>query len=131
MTKRELALRLLQDAGPRGVTTAEFLRAGVGSRYGARLREIREAGYDIVSERLTASSFRYELQNVSDPQTQVADPSPTRTSLVDGKPPSSLRGGGLSLAWSRSYDGKWSRELLDVEAWLRYEDLNEQMVMAA
>lgn len=61
MTRKWLLLRLLEDAGQKGVTTAEVMQAGVGSRYGARLLELRTDGYTIRSERERAGSFRYTL----------------------------------------------------------------------
>lgn len=61
MTRRSLCLSLLEDAGPQGVTTGEFLQAGVGSRYGARLLELRKQGYVITSERIRDGSWRYVL----------------------------------------------------------------------
>lgn len=61
MTRRAIALQLLQDAGGAGVTTGDLMRAGVGSRYGARLKELRDEGYEIHSERLRGGSWRYIL----------------------------------------------------------------------
>jgi hypothetical protein len=67
MTRRDLALSLLQDAGPRGVTTSEFMNAGVGSRYSARVRELRQAGWSITSERIREGSWRYTLEPPLEP----------------------------------------------------------------
>lgn len=61
MTRRDLTLSLLRAAGPSGVTTAELLQAGVGSRYGARLLELRELGHTITAEREREGSWRYIL----------------------------------------------------------------------
>jgi hypothetical protein len=61
MTRRDLALHLLREAGSRGITTAEFLRAGVGSRYSARIMELRQAGHVIEAERIREGSWRYVL----------------------------------------------------------------------
>ena len=66
MTRRQLVLHLLREAGPRGVTTAELLQAGCGSRYGGRLFELREQGHVIEGERLREGSWRYRL--VHDPE---------------------------------------------------------------
>lgn len=60
MTKRELVLALLKR-NPNGVTTGQFLRAGAGSRFGARVQELRERGYTIVSERVRDGEFVYRL----------------------------------------------------------------------
>lgn len=61
MTRRGLCLHLLREAGERGVTTAELLQAGVGSRYSARILELRTEGYVIESERIREGSWRYVL----------------------------------------------------------------------
>lgn len=61
MTHKELALHLLREAGDRGVTTAEMLQAGVGSRYSARLLELRQEGHLIESERIREGSWLYTL----------------------------------------------------------------------
>lgn len=69
MTNRELGLkpsaqrvlRMLRDAGDRGVTTGEFIRAGI-ERFSARKLELRKAGFDIDKERLSQSAFRYFLR---------------------------------------------------------------------
>jgi hypothetical protein len=61
MSRKWLLLRLLKDAGSVGATTADLLAAGVGSRYGARLLELRDHGYVIESRRERQSSFRYIL----------------------------------------------------------------------
>ena len=65
MTQRDLVLRMLTDAGDRGVTTGAFLDAKV-PRFSARIEELRRAGYLIVKHRVTASRFRYELVGVDD-----------------------------------------------------------------
>lgn len=61
MTRRALLLHLLQEAGDRGLTTAEIIQAGVGSRYGARLLELRKEGWVVEAERVRDGSWRYRL----------------------------------------------------------------------
>lgn len=62
MSKREHVLQLLRAAGPRGVTTAEFLEDGqCGSRFGARVQELRDAGWSIDARRVRAGSHVYVL----------------------------------------------------------------------
>lgn len=53
-TQRERVLRLLQDAGSRGVRTNEFLSERL-PRFAARLHELRQRGYVISTGRDTAS----------------------------------------------------------------------------
>jgi hypothetical protein len=62
MSKRELVHRLLREAAPRGVTTAEFIEAGCGSRFGARVQELRDAGHLVDSKRLRSGSYLYTLR---------------------------------------------------------------------
>ena len=45
MTKTELALQLVSR--PIGACPTSFLDAGVGVRYSARLKELRDMGYEI------------------------------------------------------------------------------------
>lgn len=61
MSKKGKVLALLKLAGEHGVTTAEFLRHGCGSRFGARIQELRDEGYRIDSERVRDGSSRYRL----------------------------------------------------------------------
>jgi hypothetical protein len=53
--------RLLRDAQPGSVTTHQFIEAGCGSRYSARLFELRELGCEIVTKRLRQGSASYTL----------------------------------------------------------------------
>jgi len=53
-------LRLLQAAGPRGVTTGEFLAAYIG-RFGARLAELKAVRWQILRVDESAHSSRYTL----------------------------------------------------------------------
>jgi hypothetical protein len=63
LSPRQALLRqLLVNAGSRGVTTAEILQAGVGSRYGQRIKELRDDhGLVIEASRETQSRWRYTL----------------------------------------------------------------------
>ena len=89
MTRRDTLAGLLRAAGSRGVTTAEILQAGVGSRYGARLLELREAGWVVAVSREREGSHRYRL--VSEPSVPAAGMEPVTAaagteelSLFDG-----------------------------------------------
>jgi len=74
------ALRLLRSAGDRGVTTQDFLLAGVGSRYSARIFELRrEFGCDIEEQRQRAGSSRYWLREEPPGLDQSAPGSAART----------------------------------------------------
>lgn len=88
MTRRDLLAHLLVEAGDRGLTTAELLQAGVGSRYSARLLELRELGWVIESERIRDGSWRYTLVRKPDVD---RDASPRRDS-AEGTPAQGTRG---------------------------------------
>lgn len=58
-------LRMLQAAGPRGVTSGELANA-YSLRYSARLLEIRRAGYSVRKEPVRDSAqWRYWLAEAS------------------------------------------------------------------
>lgn len=61
MTRLQLVEHLLTDAGSNGVTTSAFLRAGAGSRFGARVQELRDQGQHITCSRVRDGEFRYVL----------------------------------------------------------------------
>jgi hypothetical protein len=79
MTRKWLLLSLLETAGERGVTIGEIMGAGVGSRYGARLLELREQGYVVEAKREREGSFRYTL--LATPDDLVDPPSETVASI--------------------------------------------------
>ena len=58
MTKRELVLSMLENAD--AVTGREFVDAGV-FRYSARIKELRDRGYVIESNRISQSHFEFRL----------------------------------------------------------------------
>jgi hypothetical protein len=61
-SSRALIRHLLEEAGDRGVTTAQLLEAGAGSRYGARIHELRhEDGLNITEKPLRQGSSVYKL----------------------------------------------------------------------
>jgi hypothetical protein len=61
---RDRALALLKDK--RRVTNAELLDVA-GFRFGARLKELRDAGYDIVTEPKDGGLVVYEYRGVKTP----------------------------------------------------------------
>jgi hypothetical protein len=54
-------LHALQDAGPRGVTTGEFLEAHIG-RFSARIGELRAVGWAIKGTRESDHAWRFVLE---------------------------------------------------------------------
>lgn len=67
MNKRQQVLQLLQQAGTHGVTTGEFLDAGCGSRFGARIQELRDRGMVVDVHRLRSGSYCYALRTPDTP----------------------------------------------------------------
>ena len=84
---KALTRHLLEEAAPRGVTTNEFLVAGCGSRFGARIHELRHAaGLRIDEERMRDGQSRYRL-------IQPAEPAPAESAVA----PPPTGGGGSQL----------------------------------
>jgi hypothetical protein len=78
MTQKQDVLRMLDQArvDRRGVTNGQFVEAGI-VRYGARIEELRKAGYRIAKQRLSAGGWRYTL---------LADSGSAGASASDGEP---------------------------------------------
>lgn len=70
-TQKQTVLAMLEAAGDRGVTSAEFYAAYL-PRFSARLLELREEGHVVSSERLRDSAWRYTLLN-----SPAVSPAPT------------------------------------------------------
>jgi hypothetical protein len=64
------ALTLLRARGQAGVTNAELLEAA-GFRYGARLLEIRRAGWHVESRHEHDGQWRFILHGPANPGQQV------------------------------------------------------------
>lgn len=86
MTRRQTLLAILEAAGDRGATTAELIQGGVGSRYSARLLELRDEGYVIQGERVRDGSWRYTLTD----SPQELDGPPNPLGPVEGGGPGAL-----------------------------------------
>jgi len=82
MTKKELTLKLLRDAGSEGVDNRTLVNEGVW-RYSARIKELRDEGYNIHTIRLDQGHFRFVL--VLPSRSNQAPPLPQRVT-TDGKP---------------------------------------------
>jgi len=63
-SQRQRIIELLRQNGKAGLLTGDFLRIPI-ARYSSRLRELRQQGYEISTERITESNFKYIL--VSEP----------------------------------------------------------------
>lgn len=64
LTKKQLTLNLLRSAGKTGVDNRELNHAGIW-RYSARIKELRDEGYNIRTIRLGQGHFRFILTEPS------------------------------------------------------------------
>jgi hypothetical protein len=85
-SRKALALHLLQE-NPRGVLTGDFIQAGVGARYSARIYELRhQDGYEITETYEKPGASRYQL--VSSPTSEpVPDADATPPAAGSASPP--------------------------------------------
>jgi hypothetical protein len=58
--QRERILALLLERGPQGATNVEL--NAIGFRFGARVHEIRKAGWDVETKQESESLFRFILK---------------------------------------------------------------------
>lgn len=77
---------LLVEAGPDGVTTNQLMAFGAGSRYSARILELRDQGMTIESVKVTEGNWRYTLVGAG---VRTSAPAPTAwhglpAGMVDG-----------------------------------------------
>jgi len=101
VAQRDLVLRMLRDAGRRGVTNVAFYEAHV-PRFGGRLLELRQAGYSIRTERLWSGNFRYVLTGEPrqltplpakvEPEAELAPPTLFDVSEAASPPTSAITG---------------------------------------
>ncbi len=84
--QRQRIIELLRQNGRAGVLTGDFLRIPI-ARYSSRLRELRQMGYEISTERLTESCFKYVL--ISEPIVPKELPSfqPRQKETAESQPP--------------------------------------------
>lgn len=87
MSKRVVVRGLLVEAGERGVTTGELLRAGAGSRYGGRIFELRAQGYQIETERIRDGEYRYTLRGCPAPPAPADDVDDVRSPIGESVEP--------------------------------------------
>ena len=59
-TQKQKVLRMLDEAGPEGVTSNQFYAACL-PRFGARIHELKAEGHDVVKEPVEQGHFRYIL----------------------------------------------------------------------
>jgi hypothetical protein len=70
--QRQKIIELLRRNGKAGLLTGDFLKMPC-ARYSSRIAELRIQGYEILTERITESCFKYTL--VSEPLTPKELPS--------------------------------------------------------
>jgi hypothetical protein len=84
--QRQKFLELLRQNGKAGVLTSDSLRIPI-ARYSSRIRECRQMGYEISTERITEGCFKYVL--IREPLTPKELPSfqPRRKQTAQEHPP--------------------------------------------
>lgn len=60
MTQKQTVLRMLEEAGPEGVTSNQFYKALL-PRFSARIHELRREGFDVIKEPVEQGHFCYIL----------------------------------------------------------------------
>lgn len=60
MTQKQTVLRMLEEAGPEGVTSNQFYTACL-PRFGARIFELKKDGLNVIKEPVEQGHFRYIL----------------------------------------------------------------------
>src|ERR1043165_9350919 len=81
-TQKQLILEMLTRAGHVGVKTNEFLgRFGVGSRYSARIHELRKEGWIIESTPIRTGQALFVLKGRGWPRRSAAPTKATRAML--------------------------------------------------
>jgi hypothetical protein len=84
--QRQKILELLRRNGKAGLLTGDFLKMPC-ARYSSRLKELRSQGYEISTERITESCFKYVL--ISEPLVPKELPtfSPRQKATAQEQPP--------------------------------------------
>lgn len=101
-TQRNAVRRLLRVARHRGVTTAEFLAAGI-PRFSGRLLELRDEGYVISTERIGRGKWRYTL--ISEPDRSDPERTPLPPAADPHEPAAALFADHLA---GTPYGDRWS-----------------------
>ena len=91
-TQKQRVLAMLEEAGSRGVTTAQFLEAHI-PRFGGRILELRDEGHRIETHRVREGSFRYVLVSSSPPVATADDELVTSRCMVCGGVATAKTGG--------------------------------------
>lgn len=98
-TKKQLVLNMLRSAGKGGVDNRELNHAGVW-RYSARIKELRDEGHNIKTQRLDHGHFRFILTEPSrssghDSANQAEGKSPQEPEPSEGAIPDAPSGDPL------------------------------------
>lgn len=77
MTQKQTVLRMLEEAGPEGVTSNQFYAACL-PRFGARIFELKREGFDVIKEPAEQGHFRYILVSHGRSQREADHPGEVR-----------------------------------------------------
>lgn len=94
MSQQEDVIRMLEQAGPEGVTSNQFYAACL-PRFSARIHELRNKGFNIVKEPVEQGHFRYILVGRETPSgdTDRLGPPVGSEATFTGDPPTPATGG--------------------------------------
>ena len=73
MTQKQTVLRMLEEAGPEGVTSNQFYAACL-PRFGARIFELKKDGLNVIKEPAEQGHFRYILVSHGRPEREPDHP---------------------------------------------------------
>lgn len=73
MTQKQTVLRMLEEAGPEGVTSNQFYAACL-PRFGARIFELKKDGLNVIKEPAEQGHFRYILVSHGRPEREADHP---------------------------------------------------------
>lgn len=131
-SQREIVLEMLTDAGESGVRGNEFYAACL-PRFAARIKELRDRGYEISTERVDANHFVYTLvgsdgswsapviSNLDGQDEAVGPGSPARVAACEPHQESDTAGGGSSPSPAGSL--KQQESLFELPARPSYMDV--------
>ena len=84
MTKTEKALALLETG--EWITSTQFVEAGCGYRYGGRIQDLRNKGYEVEKRRVRGTLWEYQLRGRPIGDHATADPEPGHDTPGGGNP---------------------------------------------
>jgi hypothetical protein len=86
LNQRQKIIELLRRNGKAGLLTSDFLRIPI-ARYSSRLRELRQQGYGISTERITEGCYKYVLRFEPPVPKELPNFEPRQKEPAESQPP--------------------------------------------